>query len=82
LLPGQEAEVLIDGLPAGRFPFAIANPDRRFVESDLDLPATLTHGKRTLRITVRPVAQRPRIAPGRAEIAYELLAGASGQSID
>jgi hypothetical protein len=84
-LPGQEVEVLVDGNVAGRFPFVVANPHRRFVASDLDLPRSLTDGRRTLRVTIRPrlpIPPRPRIEAGRAEIAYELLAGPSELSID
>jgi hypothetical protein len=74
---GQVADVWVNGVLAGTFPFVPRNPARRFLETDLDLPSAVALGTRELRFEVRP---RP---PARlAEISYELLADAADESIN
>jgi hypothetical protein len=46
----QSAEVYVDGKPAGTWYHADQNPYLRWFDSELDLPAELTRGKRSLEI--------------------------------
>jgi hypothetical protein len=46
----QSAEVFVDGEPAGTWYHADGNPYLRWVDSDYDLPASLTKGKKSLEI--------------------------------
>lgn len=52
----QDAEVLVNGRPAGRWSTAATNDLRRWADSDFLLPATLTRGVRRLAIEVRPAS--------------------------
>lgn len=74
---GQVADVWVNGVLAGTFPYVPRNPVRRFLETDLDLPPAVAQGTRELRLEIRP---RP---PARlAEISYELLADGADESIN
>lgn len=51
----QEAEVWVDGAPAGRWSSTAINPDRRWADDEFLLPAALTDGRTTLDIEIRAV---------------------------
>jgi hypothetical protein len=73
---GQTGEVWVDGRLAASWPYALANPDRRWREVDVELPAPASE---TLDVAIRslPVARRKRLFRRRqitdfTEFRYEL----------
>lgn len=70
--PGQEAEVLLDGVRAGSFPPVEANPWLRLREADLDVPpAAVPARTREVTVTVRPVPRG--WSPAFTEAGWELF---------
>jgi len=67
---GQEADVYANGRFAGTFPFVAADPQRRFLDVDLDLPAGI--GGTVLAFEIVPRPARAGTAGSFTEIAYEL----------
>jgi hypothetical protein len=57
--PLSALRVSVDGHPAGLWasPTAIANPAKRWLEDDFDLPPKLTAGKSRVRVTLTPAWQ-------------------------
>jgi hypothetical protein len=51
--PAQDAEVFVDGQPAGRWLTAATNTARRWADSDFILPASLTRNRTTLEVEIR-----------------------------
>jgi len=49
----QSAEVFVDGQPAGTWYHAEENPWLRWFDSEFELPADLTHGKKSLTIKLK-----------------------------
>jgi len=65
----QDAEVFVNGRPAGRWYTAATNPVRRWADSDFILPASLTHDVTALEIEIRVAGT------AWTEFRYELWAG-------
>ncbi|REF37939.1 DUF2961 domain-containing protein [Thermasporomyces composti] len=51
----QAAEVSVNGKPAGTWTQPLANPEQRLLDDYFWLPATLTAGRRTVTVTLRPL---------------------------
>ncbi|KAA0256589.1 DUF2961 domain-containing protein [Acidobacteria bacterium ACD] len=70
--PGQEADVFLDGIPAGRFPPVDANPWFRLRDADLDVPLdAVPVSAREVTVTVRPVPRD--FSPSFSEVRWELF---------
>lgn len=81
LRQGQAARVLVDDVPAGTWYQASGNPEERWVDDDLLLPAHLTRERERIEVTLRPLAPAPPWTAARYE-AFSLLAPGSGRSGD
>lgn len=55
----QQAEVRVDGQPAGTWLEPLGNPYHRWLEDVFDLPPALTAGKSSVRIEIIPVGGAP-----------------------
>lgn len=63
----SEIAVTVDGIPAGTWWLPQTNPVKRWLEDDFELPAALTAGKTSIRVTLTPMGTA-------AETAYSLEA--------
>ena len=52
----QDAEVYVNGQPAGRWYSAATDKERRWADSDFILPVGLTRGRSTIDVEIRAVA--------------------------
>ncbi|MFC1888607.1 glycoside hydrolase family 172 protein [Thermodesulfobacteriota bacterium] len=55
----QQAEILVDGLSAGRWYTPERSETLRWAEDDFSLPASLTSGKTAVQVTIRPEGAVP-----------------------
>jgi Protein of unknown function (DUF2961) len=67
----SDLDVVVDGRRAGRWLVAPTNPNKRWTEDDFEIPASLTRGRRSIRVTLAPRTSSP-------ETMFRLAASARG----